>query len=231
MIYIIAPYRNRPTQLLNFIEHYTKFLDRFEYKIIIVEQANDKQFNKGLLLNCGIKAINEKYTINDEDILILNDIDCLIKEHKIDYYFLNPENNIRHIYGYTRIYFNKFNCLGGIISMKFKTFKHIHGFPNNFWGWGGEDLALGWRSKNSNIYIDIYGMISFGNNNDIIHLPNPVSKQSNIYKRISNKININKLLIETKNPKSAAANGYNNCSFISVNYTENENHVLIKLNF
>lgn len=232
MIYILAPYRNRPQQLISFIDHYKYFRENgYEFKIIIIEQGNDKPFNKGCLLNNGVKVINEQYSLDDNDILIFNDIDCLLKKHKIEHYFKNPENQVRHIYGYARIYFRKFNCLGGIISMNYKTFKTINGFPNNFWGWGGEDLALGFRSIYSKVKINVIGMIPYGNKVDIIHHQNPVSKESSIKKRHTNIININKLLIETKNPKLILSNGYDNCSYISKTIQENENSINFNLDF
>ena len=31
---------------------------------------------------------------------------------------------------------------GGAISVNRDTFTQVNGYPNNFWGWGGEDEAL-----------------------------------------------------------------------------------------
>ena len=36
---------------------------------------------------------------------------------------------------------------GGITSFSEKQFREINGFPNNFWGWGGEDDELYKRTK------------------------------------------------------------------------------------
>ena len=39
------------------------------------------------------------------------------------------------------------------LSFTKKSFDDSNGYPNNFWGWGGEDDALLYRSKQNNINI------------------------------------------------------------------------------
>lgn len=39
-----------------------------------------------------------------------------------------------------RLPYNEF--FGGVSGMMVKQFKKINGFPNGFWGWGGEDDDL-----------------------------------------------------------------------------------------
>ena len=36
---------------------------------------------------------------------------------------------------------------GGITSFSESQFRQLNGFPNNFWGWGGEDDELYQRTK------------------------------------------------------------------------------------
>ena len=59
---IIVPYRNREEHLSRFVPHINKFLSDkdIDFKIFIVEQGNDKSFNRGWLLNVG-------YTISNHD--------------------------------------------------------------------------------------------------------------------------------------------------------------------
>jgi len=230
MIYLIAPYRNRPSHLTNFIKHYSEILDLTKVKIIIFEQANNKPFNKGLLHNCGLKVANEKFHFSNEDIIILNDIDCLILPHKIEYLIKEPNDNIRHIYGFLKIYFKQFDCLGGIISFKYETFLRINGFPNNFWGWGAEDLALGWRAKVAGVSIDKEDLIQVGNKIDINRLENPSSNEK--AKKVStNLVNIRKLNVETVHRRLIIDNGYKNCCYMLKNFIENENYIHIFLDF
>ena len=37
---------------------------------------------------------------------------------------------------------HNYSCLGGIVIMHYNLFEKINGFPNNFWGHGGEDTDL-----------------------------------------------------------------------------------------
>ena len=37
--------------------------------------------------------------------------------------------------------------IGGITSFSESQFRQLNGFPNNFWGWGGEDDELYQRTK------------------------------------------------------------------------------------
>lgn len=51
MLAIIVPYRDREDHLKEFIPHMNKYLP--DAKIVIVEQADEKPFNRGKLLNVG----------------------------------------------------------------------------------------------------------------------------------------------------------------------------------
>ena len=44
--------------------------------------------------------------------------------------------------------------MGGIVLMRKKDFVHINGFPNDFWGWGGEDDEFGDRIRDAGIPIE-----------------------------------------------------------------------------
>ena len=52
---IIVPYRDREEHLAQFVPHMDKFLsDRdIPYKIFVVEQKNERPFNRGWLVNVG----------------------------------------------------------------------------------------------------------------------------------------------------------------------------------
>jgi len=231
MIYLIAPYRNRPEHLKIFIQHYISLLDLEKVKIIIVEQANNKPFNKGLLHNCGIKAIQEKYNFQDEDFFILNDIDCLIKPHKLDFFLENPGETIKHIFGFDNIFFRKYPCLGGIISMNYNNFVKLNGFPNNFWGWGAEDLALGWRSKVAKVPINNSGIIKVGNTSDITRLENPKQTKTRLVKHNTNTLNISRLNLESNHIMLTRTNGYMSIKYKLINFIENPDYCHFFLDF
>ena len=56
---VIVPYRNRESHLKRFTDDTSKYLKskNIDFEIVIVEQLDDKPFNRGKLLNIGyIKA-------------------------------------------------------------------------------------------------------------------------------------------------------------------------------
>lgn len=72
---IIVPYRNRPKQLEKFKTYLKQYLENrgYEYFIIVVEQADDKSFNRGKLLNVGFKEAVRRRC----DYVVFHDVDML----------------------------------------------------------------------------------------------------------------------------------------------------------
>jgi hypothetical protein len=145
---IIVPFRDldknnyRTNQLKRFIPYMSDFLDKStktKYCIYIIEQSNDgRKFNRGKLLNIG-------YEIAKQDgcnIFIFHDVDLLPSENLLDSYTTmpNPQNPVHIAKLWTRYSGDAY--FGGIVVFTAKQFEDINGFPNNFWGWGGEDDEL-----------------------------------------------------------------------------------------
>jgi beta-1,4-galactosyltransferase 4 len=71
MLSIVVPYRNREDQLEQFIPHMNKYLP--EAKIVIVEQADDKPFNRARLINVGfLEFPADHICAHDVDMLPIN---------------------------------------------------------------------------------------------------------------------------------------------------------------
>jgi hypothetical protein len=147
---IIVPYRDREKHLEYFINKYYPELKKLipDVKIYIIEQDEDKLFNRGKLLNVGYTiAMNDNDLNNDSDLdtnnpeyIIMHDIDLIPNEKIINkYYKMTEYDVIRILNGHTR-------SLGGIIKIRTDAFSKINGFPNNIWGWGVEDRALFYRA-------------------------------------------------------------------------------------
>ena len=112
---IIVPYRDREEHLKIFVPYMNQYLP--EDELIIVDQADNKPFNRGRLLNIG--ALN---TLSDY--LVFHDIDML--PIKVGY-------NERD--GVTQIAFSEIqliNYLGGVTMFDKPTFKKSQGFHNDF---------------------------------------------------------------------------------------------------
>lgn len=123
-----------------------------KHDIYIIEQSEDgKKFNIGKLKNIGFD-IAKNY-----DNYIFSDIDNIPNEDLTKYYNINFKNCI---YGlahkgtrYTTINNSKEIFLGGVVGVNKKVFIKLNGYPNNFWGWGGEDNALTVRAYKEKIMI------------------------------------------------------------------------------
>jgi hypothetical protein len=135
--------RDRERKL--FIEIMNKLLEPYSnFHIYIIEQSNDNNlFNIGKLKNIGFKIASNEYKYDN---YIFSDIDTIPNYDLIKYFYIKNKNPIALGIRGTRYEqknkkINKL-FLGALISFNSKTFTKINGYPNNFWGWGGEDDAL-----------------------------------------------------------------------------------------
>lgn len=152
---IIIPFRddkkqNRSKQLNKISEYFKQYFTDTEYELIIIEQSEDnRKFNRGALLNIGAKiAIDKGFTY-----AIFHDVDLKPSDELKKYYCSFPYNPLHLGYNWKEKYdFSTF--LGGVISINFYHLYKINGFPNNFWGWGGEDDAMYNRIVKNNIIIN-----------------------------------------------------------------------------
>ena len=143
---VIVPFREQPQQKRG--EQLKKFLKHFEkigYPVLVVEQEEGKKFNRGMLLNIGADLADSEY-------VVFHDVDLLPKKVILPYYEVFPDSPVHIGKAWTEKYDSE-GFLGGVISISKKDLKSINGFPNNFWGWGGEDDAMRVRMKRKNISV------------------------------------------------------------------------------
>eukprot|EP00624_Nannochloropsis_granulata_P000494 evm.model.NODE_11899_length_10434_cov_23.175005.5 len=135
------------------------------YHIYIIEQSNDdRKFNRGKLLNIGFdialkdskkaaeKKGREEEKEEEEDgtregeredavgasVFIFHDVDLLPRPSLIPLYLTRPSLPV-HIARAWKRYSGNPKYFGGAVAFNSKDFIRINGFPNTFWGWGGED--------------------------------------------------------------------------------------------
>jgi beta-1,4-galactosyltransferase 1 len=142
---IVVPFREqveqkRGDQLKKFIAYFEKL----EWPVLIVEQTEGKKFNRGALLNVG-------YDLVDTEYIIYHDVDLIPKKSILPYYLAFPQSPI-HI-GKSITKYDSPSFLGAVVSVSKKDYKTINGFPNNFWGWGGEDDAFRVRLERAGIKV------------------------------------------------------------------------------
>ncbi len=147
---VIVPYRPQPCQsrhlhLRDFVEHMCgHFLPKLRFrahKVFVIEQSNDgRLFNRGALLNVGARlAVAEGF-----DTLALHDVDllptpCLRSTYEC------PALCVHAGAAWKRYKYPTY--VGGVFIIHSLVFGCANGFPNKFWGWGGEDDRFGERLR------------------------------------------------------------------------------------
>ena len=78
---IIVPYRDRPEHLRIFLHHLHPVLQRqqLDYRIIVVEQSPEEDFNRAALLNIGF---TEAMKYDDYVCLVMHDVDLLPEDDR-----------------------------------------------------------------------------------------------------------------------------------------------------
>jgi hypothetical protein len=150
---ILVPFRDnaeqqRSKQLKRFISHIHRYHP--DWTVIVVEQSDDgRKFNRGALLNAGARMAEQL----KHEYVIFHDVDLLPLMKIVPYYTAVPEKPIHIGKAWTQKYdFPRF--LGGVLSMTLADIRKTNGFPNQFWGWGGEDDSIRERLRKKKI--DVY---------------------------------------------------------------------------
>jgi len=154
LVAVIVPFRDahsaqqRAAHLRKFVPHVSAMLRgcAADFRVIIVEQAADgRKFNRGKLLNAGYRLAREKF---DADALVFHDVDLLPSDDLGPAYSDEtlPGRPV-HIARVWDRYSDNEDYFGGVAAWNAPDFERINGFPNNYWGWGGEDDEMMRRCK------------------------------------------------------------------------------------
>ncbi|XP_040195037.1 beta-1,4-galactosyltransferase 3-like [Rana temporaria] len=149
---VIIPHRSREPHLQTLLYYLHPLLQRqqLHYAIFVVHQAGNATFNRAKLLNIGVR---EALRYDDWDCLILHDVD-LVPENDHNLYIC--DNYPKHMssamdkFQYSLPYWTYF---GGVSALTPDHFMKINGFPNTYWGWGGEDDDIAGRIRLSGLSI------------------------------------------------------------------------------
>ena len=157
---IIVPYKNRPRQLSQFKQALVNFIS-FPFELIVVEQTDKKEFNRGKLLNIGFKKAEElgcEYVVfHDVDMLPIS-ADYSYNEypiHLITDLDLPPDTK-RDLFD---------NYFGGVTLFPCNVYRQINGYSNKYFGWGFEDDDLFLRCLENGISIDSKILSQYTRNN------------------------------------------------------------------
>lgn len=123
------------------------FLKDVDYQIFIIEQSEDKPFNRGKLLNVGFSIAKDSCHY-----ICFHDVDML--PLKADYSFPSMPTHLATAveqFGFEMPYPTYF---GGVTLFNLKDFEAANGYANEYWGWGAEDDDLQFRCKIAGLQID-----------------------------------------------------------------------------
>ena len=144
---VIFPYRdqviqNRSQHLKDTINYYTKLnLPNIDYYII--EQGNDKKFNRGILINAGHDIIKKSGLGYQNE--VHHDIDVQADNTLIKYFYSD------NVIACKKAFYDHF--FGTMSVMPLNIMDKVNGYSNKFWGWGVEDDNLSRRITSKNIPI------------------------------------------------------------------------------
>ena len=168
---VIVPYRDRYTQLFKFKSsiHFALSQQEIPYELIVVEQDNEKAFNRGKLLNIGVLKAKEL----ECEYIVLHDIDML--PTGVDYAYSKYPIHLAS----QNLPFPEY--FGGITLFPINDFIDINGFSNEYWGWGFEDDDLLFRTRLNGLKLDSIpykpasgntSAFKFNGNSAFIKIPN-----------------------------------------------------------
>lgn len=132
---IVIPFRDREEHLRRLLPPLSETLRRqgIQYQILVVEQAPPGMFNRGRLLNIGMR-----FAADDSDFYCLHDVDaipvhanyaCPSQPLRLVHAIVRPEGETQRAPHY----------FSGAVSVRKEQAFAANGFPNDYWGWGKED--------------------------------------------------------------------------------------------
>lgn len=147
-LFVLYPYRAtgdqefRKNELLEHQDYMRGYLasQGVKYTFVVIEQCNDLPFNKGLLLNIGFNEIYNTWKKGKQT------------EHYIPYFCIHnsdlfpkqgvDEVNYSYASGFRDTYGSISSGIGGIVVFDYLSYLRINGHPNDYFGWGGEDMTV-----------------------------------------------------------------------------------------
>ncbi|XP_078070295.1 beta-1,4-galactosyltransferase 1 [Mustelus asterias] len=135
---IIIPFRNRLQHLNYWLYYLHPILQRqqLDYGVYVINQHGEDTFNRAKLLNVGFTEALKEY---DYNCFVFSDVDLIPMDDRNIYKCYSQP---RHLavsmdkFGF-RLPYNQY--FGGISALSREQHEKINGFPNDYWGWGGED--------------------------------------------------------------------------------------------
>ncbi|XP_043917267.1 beta-1,4-galactosyltransferase 1 [Protopterus annectens] len=135
---VIIPFRNRDEHLKYYLYYMHPIFQRqqLDYGIYVINQDGEGTFNRAKLLNVGYMEALKEY---DYNCFVFSDVDLIPLDDRNLYRCFNQPRHLTVAmdkFGF-RLPYTQF--FGGAASFSKEQYDKINGFPNQYWGWGGED--------------------------------------------------------------------------------------------
>lgn len=179
------------------------------------------KFNRGALLNAAIDTIENARAIYTHDV-------DLVPANEISYRAYTTEiadDTIAHLAGSWDRYTEEGRSgtyLGGIAGMTVNGWKMVNGYPNDYFGWGGEDDEFLRRVKQNTLSIDHYDKARY-EVRDLEDIPDVETKRRIIGTREADNLVKNELKsLYQSGKRDSGLNNIHNCTVITHYTRENE---------
>ena len=151
---IVIPFRDRDEHLRYFLQYMHPTLQRqqLEYRVYVINQKQNGTFNRAKLMNVG-------YVESQQDLnfgcFVFHDVDLILEN---DYALYSCPKSPCHLSSAV----DKFNYnpetaqFGGVTVLTKKQYELVNGYPNSYWGWGGEDEDMFQRVRNKHMKVFTY---------------------------------------------------------------------------
>ncbi|CAF4514466.1 unnamed protein product, partial [Didymodactylos carnosus] len=125
---------------------------QIDYRIYVCEQAFNKTFNKGIVMNACFKEIlliepkTQCFIFHDVDLLLIDDRNM----------YTCPRNP-RHLsvaIDKFQFYLPYSSLVGGVLALRREHYVLVNGYSTNYWGWGGEDDDMYSRIVNKQLTLE-----------------------------------------------------------------------------
>nr|XP_054766013.1 beta-1,4-galactosyltransferase 5-like [Lytechinus pictus] len=152
---ILIPFRDRFFHLPILLRYLIPMLKKqlLQFSFFVIEQANKNLFNRAMLMNVGFL---ESLKIFDYDCFVIHDVDHVPLDDR-NYYGCTdmPRHFLSGVdkWKYKLLYKTFFGAVTGLTKGNIRS---INGFPNVYWGWGGEDDDIWKRVKDVGLNITRY---------------------------------------------------------------------------
>ncbi|VDN98647.1 unnamed protein product [Rodentolepis nana] len=136
------------------------------FQIVYISQFFFCRFNRGSLLNIGVKESDlmenhyfestfSKWTmpLPSTQMIALHDVDLLPVSDSLNYQHFGKFPHHLIPYWMHPQYYNYPKYIGGAMIISRQSFNLVNGFSDRYWGWGREDDEFGLRLKEANLNI------------------------------------------------------------------------------